>query len=87
MTHEMIERVARVLSPQAWQTLGTSCDTKARKKRREASLDYARRCVLAMREPTEDMIEEVEFNAPSGEIIGRCEAKNVWQEMIDKVLE
>ena len=80
----MIERVARVLSPQSWQALGTACDTKAKKKRREASLDYARRCILTMREPTDDMISDAD-NSGSLEI--GSSAYGCWQAMIDKALE
>jgi hypothetical protein len=61
---EMIERVAKVLSPTSWQALNTKCDTKAKKKRREASLDYAQRCIKAMREPTEKMKKALDDAAP-----------------------
>lgn len=84
MTHEMIERVARILSPQSWQALGTSCDTKAKKKRREASLDYAKRCILVMREPTDDMIDAA-YDGDSLEL--GSSAYGCWQEMVDQVLK
>lgn len=47
LTDEMIEKAARVLSPGAWEGLDTGCDTKAKKTRREASLDFAKRAILA----------------------------------------
>lgn len=76
----MIERVARVLSPQSWEALNTPCDTKAKKKRRESSLDYARRCVQAMREPTQEMLNI----GVQAELYG---VKYTWQVMIDEALE
>lgn len=56
MDHEMIKRVAMTLSPQSWASFGIKCDTRAKKRRREASLDYAKRVIHVMKEPTEKML-------------------------------
>ena len=80
MMNEMIERVARVLSPQSWQALGTPCDTKAKKKRREVSMDFARRCIQAMREPIE-AIKAVNTDSIS------YGSEQIWQAMIDAALK
>lgn len=77
MSETMIERVAKVLSPNSWESLNTSCDTKAKKKRRVASLDYAKRCIEAMREPTEEMLDAAMAD----------EEKGHWQAMIDAALK
>lgn len=86
--NEMIERVARVLSPQSWQALGASCDTKAKKKRREASLDYAPRVIKAMREPTKEMLKvRYDCEDEDGYYVTSGAAKKLYQAMIDKALE
>jgi hypothetical protein len=51
---EMVERVARILEPQAWAALGL-CDTIAYQNRRTSSLRKARAAIQAMRKPTPDM--------------------------------
>lgn len=91
----MIERLARVLSPQAWQALNTPCDTKAKKKRREVSLEYARMCIEAMCEPTDHMINigKNQFLIPIDmkfeQIFdaNRYEILNVWKAMINAAME
>lgn len=52
MTDDIVERVARVLEPQAWAALGL-CDTLAYKNRRTSSLRKARAAIEAMRDDTE----------------------------------
>jgi hypothetical protein len=52
---DTIERVARVLEPQAWAALGIG-DTLAYANRRKSSLRKARLAIEAMREPTPEMI-------------------------------
>lgn len=81
MDKEMIERVAKVLSPQSWAALNTPCDTKAKVKRREASLDFAKQAIAAMREPTEKMLEASEPSLEEGSSAYGC-----WRNMIDAIL-
>lgn len=50
----MIEKVAKVLEPQAWAALGTG-DTLAYKNRRTSSLRKARLALEAMRKPDDPM--------------------------------
>ena len=50
LTSDLEIVIAKVLSPQSWQAQDTHCDTKAKKKRREASLDYAKRVIAAIEE-------------------------------------
>lgn len=76
----MIEKVARVLSPNSWQVVETKCDTKACKKRREVSLDYAKRCIEAMREPTEEMLRAYINGGTYGSLFD-------YQMMIDAALK
>lgn len=52
----MVEKIARVLEPQAWAALGTG-DTLAYKNRRTSSLRKARAALQALMEPTPGMIE------------------------------
>ncbi|WP_315833873.1 hypothetical protein [Bradyrhizobium prioriisuperbiae] len=56
MAAEMIERLARILEPQAWAALGTGGDTLAYQNRRTSSLRKARLSIEAMREPLNDMV-------------------------------
>lgn len=83
MSNEMIERVARVLSPQSWQALNTPCDTKAKKKRRAASLDYAAKCIAVMREPTEEMFNYYKCDKQWKEL----NSVEVWKLWIDAALK
>lgn len=52
----MVDRVARILEPQAWAALGAG-DTLAYKNRRTSSLRKARAAIEGMREPTDAMID------------------------------
>lgn len=82
----MIERVARVLEPQAWVALAIG-DTLAYKNRRTSSLRKARAAIQAMRE-----------QPPSTYVMGRCIAISpvliggetlmleLWEAMIDAAL-
>jgi len=63
---EMIERVARVLEPQAWAALSVG-DTLAYANRRKSSLRKAILVIKEMREPTDAMIK-----AASANLYGRC---------------
>lgn len=60
MTESMVERVARIIEPQAWTALGL-CDTLAYKARRTSSLRKARAIIAAMREPTRSMTEHPSY--------------------------
>lgn len=53
---EIVEKVARVLEPQAWAALGAG-DTLAYKNRRTSSLRKARAAIEAMREPSAPMVQ------------------------------
>jgi hypothetical protein len=77
---DMIEKVAKVLEPQAWAALGIG-DTLAYKSRRTSSLRKARAAIEALREPTNDMVwaHEVPHYGPD-------EAREAWQAMIDAAL-
>lgn len=70
---EMVERVARVLDPDAWADEFPSMGTI---RKREATIDKARAAIEAMREPTLDMISQG-FEAI------RMEEK--WPTMLDRV--
>lgn len=72
---EMVERVARVLEPQAWAALGIG-DTLAYKNRRTSSLRKARAVIESMREPTFKMLRAANTDA----------AEIVWPRMIDAAL-
>lgn len=78
MTTSMIERVARILEPQAWRALGLS-DTLAYKNRRTSSLRKARAAIEAMREPTDAMMRQME-------IAGGAGMRGVWWMGIDAAL-
>lgn len=53
-SESMIERVARILEPQAWRALETG-DTLAYQNRRTSSLRKAKAALQALMEPTEAM--------------------------------
>lgn len=44
------------------------------------------RIIKGMREPTEKMLNDGMWIAPSGEIVGSEGAREVWQNMIDAIL-
>lgn len=52
----MLERVARVIEPQAWAALGTG-DTLAYKNRRTSSLRKARAAIEQMCKPSDAFLE------------------------------
>lgn len=56
MSESMVERVARILEPQAWRALGLA-DTLAYANRRTSSLRKARAAIEAMRDPTDSMVD------------------------------
>lgn len=78
---EIIERVARVLEPQAWAALGL-CDTLAYKNRRTSSLRKAKASLEAMREPTNEMKAAME---PWTRVSGHQDG--VWKAGIDAALK
>lgn len=79
MDNEMIERCAKILAPMSWNTLNTNCDTKTSKKKREQSLEFSKRFIAAMREPTEKMLE-------AGIMLGPDKSPDeYWQAMIDAI--
>lgn len=95
----MIERVARVLEPQAWAAQEHG-DSVAYRNRRTASIRKARAAIEAMREPTEGMHEAAEgisvyyddFSCGDGNItLGspgyRQKFNQVWQQLIDAALK
>lgn len=81
---EMIERVGRILEPQAWAALGIG-DTLAYKSRRTSSLRKARAAIEEMRTPTEAMC--VAGNIPGWDdsvTVGLSE--EIWSAMIGAAL-
>lgn len=95
MTDSMIERVARVLEPQAWAALGIG-DTFVYKNRRTSSLRKARAAIAALREPTEEMYEaggtseafQIQSSIDPSRLWqpGQIIAATVWRTMIDAAL-
>lgn len=95
---DMIERVARAIDPDAWESadarlvrLGArnkeeriedAADVMAR-PRIVKSLRYARAAVAAMREPTPGMQRAVCAGPPGWPLV----TLGVWQAMIDQILE
>lgn len=85
----MIEKVARLLEPQAWAALGPR-DTLAYRNRRTSSLRKARAVIEVMREPTVEMLRaadaviltDEEFHSGPFEMTRR-----EYIAMIDKALE
>jgi hypothetical protein len=77
---EMIERVARALSPVSWAALdnGSSKPGDHHQVYRDHSLVLATAALAAMREPTEAMIRQG---------IQHGTAENVWKAMIGTTLK
>lgn len=51
----MLERIAKALAPQSWADLENPCykNNKTSKKKREQSLEFAKKVIHALREPDE----------------------------------
>lgn len=49
--------------------------------------DMAKAAIEAMREPTEQMIDDGSWVEATGEIVGKYAAKECWHEMIDAALK
>ena len=87
---DMVERVARVLEPQAWAALGL-CDTLAYKNRRTSSLRKARAAIEAMRDATTGMVDKGGWAATEGGAVD-CDGEftiypmPIWRAMIDAAL-
>ncbi|OQM74939.1 hypothetical protein BFN67_04810 [Pseudaminobacter manganicus] len=83
MTESMIERVARILEPQAWDT---TRDSLAYQNRRISSLRKARTVFEAILKPTDGMVANGSW-APNGcGEVGSTGAKNAYTKMIAYVL-
>lgn len=91
MAGSMIERVARVLEPQAWTVAGEA-DSIAYRNRRTASLRKARAAIEAMREPTAAsvsagaLIPIQTFEGPEATVLSE-EAGEIYRTMIDAALK
>lgn len=81
----MVERVARVLEPQAWRALGIG-DTIAYQSRRTSSLRKARSAIAIMREPTGPQMD-AHHRAFNNLLSDGGDDKDVWRAMIDAALE
>lgn len=78
----MVERVARILEPQAWAALGL-CDMLAYKNRRTSSLRKASKAIEAMLEPTEAMYDAL---SATDKMWREQTSTTVWRTMIDGAL-
>jgi hypothetical protein len=89
MADNMVERVARILEPQAWAALGTG-DTLAYRNRRTSSLRKARAVLTALREPSNTTMT-AGAQKLHGFIHGKTDPKSgawqVWQAMINAALK
>lgn len=89
-TESMVERVARILEPQAWAALGVG-DSLAYKHRRTSSLRKARKAIEAMRIPTMQMISAVdkaEENGPwCAAAFEHMDWDDAWTVAIDEALK
>lgn len=87
---EMIERIARAIrAANALDDEGPYVGFKDAERRFDARL--ARAAIEAMREPTDDMLEQCYGMSTSGDGDGGCyadkrDAKELWQRMIDEAL-
>lgn len=77
----MVEKVARVLEPQAWAALGVG-DTLAYKNRRTSSLRKARAAIAAMSEPTDHM----EYEGEIARDVDECGVAGTYRAMISAAL-
>lgn len=84
MANEMLERIAKVIDPQAWRSVNTTFDNSTQELLRLNSIDKARSVVLAMREPTAEMIDAGRINLGAGGELDNENLKEVWALMIDQ---
>ncbi len=82
MSESMVERVARILEPQAWRALGLA-DTLAYANRRTSSLRKARAAIEEMRDPTDAMTVAMEDARDQD---GHTHLEMAWQLAIDAAL-
>lgn len=85
----MIERVARALFKEEWDSKSSEPWENAYDDEREAWLKSARAAIGAMREPTPEILKVIEFDLPADgfnvEYL-RDEAPGYWRAMIDAAL-
>lgn len=90
---EMVERVAKALSPLAWVEGEYQLATGTRDYMREWSLQKAREAIESMREATRDMLLEgqsvvnLEEEVGKYKYISRDECQEIWATMIDEALK
>ena len=90
MAGEMVERVARAIDPFAWEwidfTQANNPTHMALQRTIEHQLQQARAAIVAMREPTDAMVEAGNYDAfPDGHGCGPI--ASAWREMIDEALK
>jgi len=76
-----VEKMARELSPMSWAALNTKCDTKAKAKRRAASIEFARKCICAMRDPHPRLLSVLH------DTVFRVGPEKAWDLALDMLLE
>jgi hypothetical protein len=79
----VVERIARVIDPQAWAEVGSSYQNTATLTRVQISLDRARAAIRALREPTPAMLAVYEGYHP----LDLPAPGEIYQRMIDAILE
>lgn len=85
MTNAFIERLARALDPEAWDQV--YFDKSTRFWRRDNAEKSVRAILLAMREPSEEMLRSETGALPDAMQKFYSDAQDVWQAMIDAALK